>query len=261
MERKPYPTDLTDGQWRLIEPLIPAAKPGGRSREVDVREMINAILYVLRGGIPWRLLPHDFGPWTTVWTYYRNWRRDGTWKRVNDHLRSKVRKARGREESPSAAIIDTQSVKTTQQGGPRGYDAGKLVSGRKRHLVVDTEGLVLTAVVHSAGIQDRDGARSVMEQLKGRFPRLRKIWADAIYTGGLADWMKEKFGWILEIVRKAPDAKGFQVIARRWVIERTFAWLGRYRRLSKDYERLPETTEMLIYIAMANLMVHRLSPG
>lgn len=260
MKRKPYPTDLTDEQWQLVEPLIPKAKPGGRPREVDIREVMNAIIYVLRAGGAWRLLPHDFPPWPTVWTYYRNWRRDGTWKRIHGHLRAKLRKAKGRDESPSAGVIDTQTVKAAENKGPRGYDPAKQIVGRKRHLVVDTEGLVWAVEVQTADTQDRDGAKSVLERLKGVVPRLKKLWGDFAYTS-IVEWVKRTFGWILEIVTKDREAKGFQVQPHRWIIERTFGWLIRYRRLARDYEDLPETSEALIYIAMTNLMLHRLAPG
>ncbi len=260
MKREPYPTDLTDKQWELIAPLIPPAKPGGCPRKVDMREIVDAILYIVRGGAAWRLMPHDFPPWTTVWTYYWNWRRDGTWKSVHDQVRTKVRKAAGKDESPSAAVIDTQTVKAAENAGPRGYDAAKQITGRKRHLVVDTLGLVMTVQVQPADVQDRDGAKPVLRGLKGKFTRLCKIWADAAYTAVVA-WTKQALGWVMEIVKRAPKTVGFQVQPHRWIVERTFGWLGRYRRLSKDYETLTESSESMIYIAMTNLMLHRLCPG
>jgi putative transposase len=197
-------------------------------------------------------------PWKTVYHYFRLWRKDGTWERINSALRVEVRVAAGREPEPSAAVIDSQSVKTTETPGVRGYDAGKKVNGRKRHLLVDTLGLVLMVVVHAANIQDRDGARLLLEKARGRFPRLRLIWADGGYTGKLVDWVKTLCLWVLEIVKRSDDVKGFQVLPHRWVVERTFGWLGRYRRLSKDYEGLPESSEAMIYIAMIHLMVRRL---
>src|SRR3954452_13475405 len=178
---KRYPSDLTRTQWKRLNRLLPEAKPGGRPRSVDLREVLNGILYVVRGGCAWRMLPHDLPPWSTGYDYFRKWRNDGLWKRINDALRDQVRRKAKRKTSPSMAIIDTQSVKTTEQGGPKGKDAFKRVDGRKRHLLVDTLGMILAVVVHSAGIQDRDGARPVLERIKGRFPRLVKILADGIY--------------------------------------------------------------------------------
>jgi len=204
------------------------------------------------------MLPHDLPPWKTVYHYFRHWRKDGTWERINAALRVEVRVAAGREPEPSAAILDSQSVKTTETPGIRGYDAGKKVNGRKRHILVDTLGLLLMVVVHAAHIQDRDGAKLVLERVRGRFPRLHLIWADGGYAGQLVEWVKIVCHWVLEIVKRPGDVKGFQVLPRRWVAERTFGWLGRYRRLSKDYEGVPETSEAMVYIAMIHLMVRRL---
>jgi len=257
MGRAKYPTDLSNDQWEVIRPLLPKAKPGGRPRTVDLREVLNGIFYIVRGGIPWRMLPHDLPPWGTVHYYYWKWRRDGTWEAIQNALRTKVRHRDGRPKSPSAAIIDSQTIKTTEVGGPRGYDAGKKINGRKRHIVVDTMGMLLAVVVHSAGLQDRDGAKLVLAKLKGRFPRLQLIWADGAYEA-VVGWAKAVCGWVLELVRKPEGLRTFQVLPRRWVVERTFGWFNRCRRLSKDYERATGSSEAMIHLAMIHLMLRRL---
>jgi putative transposase len=256
---KRYSTDVTHTEWKIIEPLLPAGKPGGRPRTTDIRRVVDAIYYMLRTGCAWRLLPHDFPPPGTVYDYFRAWSRDGTFSQINDILRRRVRVAAERQEEPSAASIDSQSAKTNEQGGTDGYDAGKKIVGRKRHILVDTMGLILAVVVHSAGIQDRDGAKLVFEKIKRDLPRLELIWADGGYAGKLVEWVKSECGWVLEIVKRSDDVKGFKLLPHRWVVERTFAWLGRFRRMSKDYEFHPETSEAMIYLAMINIMTRRLA--
>lgn len=257
-----YPSDLADREWHVIKRLVPPAKRGGRPRSTDMRMVLDAIFYLDRTGCAWRYLPREYPPWATVYGYFRRWRSGGLLRRINDRLRSLVRRAEGRQAQPSAAILDSQSVKTGDRGGPaRGYDAGKKVSGRKRHLLVDVIGLVLVAVVHSAGVQDYEGARDVLAPLRHRFSRLRLIWADSIYgRAGLPEWARVLRGHPklrLEVVKRQPEQQGFAVLPRRWVVERTFAWLGFHRRLSKDYEALPETSEAMIYVAMIRLMLAR----
>jgi putative transposase len=258
-----YPSDLTDREWNLIKGLLPPARPGGRPRATDMRLVLNAIFYVSRGGIAWRYLPREYPPWATVYGDFRRWRLGGVWQRINDRLRSLVRQHAGRQSQPTAAILDSQSVKTTEQGGQaRGYEAGKKGAERKRHVLVDVLGMLLIVVVHAASIQDRQGAKSVLRQLAHRFLRLRLIWADGGYAGTLVGWLarfRPRHPLRLEIVKRADAVCGFVVQPKRWIVERTLGWLNRYRRLSKDYETLPATSEAMVYIAMIRLMLARLA--
>jgi putative transposase len=227
-----------------------------------MRRVLNAIFYLTRSGISWRYLPKEYPPWQTVYGYFREWRLDGHWQRIHDRLRGLVRERDGRHRQPSAAILDSQSVKTTERGGfCRGYDAGKHVNGRKRHILVDTMGLLLIVIVHAASVQDRDGAKLVLAYLRHHFSRLRLIWADGGYAGELLKWveqLRQRRRLRLEIVKRNDTTTGFVVLPRRWVVERTFAWLSFHRRLSKDYEALPETSQAVIYVAMIRLMLARL---
>ena len=258
-KRKPYPTDLTDKQWAKLKPHLPSENTRGAPRRVELREIMNALLYLSRTGSQWRLLPHDFPPWQTVYQYFHHWRDDGTWERLNRDLRIEVRRSESREDDPSAAILDSQSIKCTETSGSRGYDAGKKINGIKRHLLVDTLGLVLKVVVSTAAVQDRDGARLLLELVKGKFSRMQKIWADSGYAGQLIEWVKTVCGWVLEIVKRSDPIHKFEVQPKRWIVERTFGWLNRSRRLSKHYERDPESSEAMVYIAMIHLMTKRLA--
>lgn len=253
-----YPSDLTNRQWKHIKDLIPPAKPGGRPRSLDMRLVLNAIFYVVVGGIQWRMLPREYPNWKSVYHYFRQWRKDGTWQRIHDTLRAQVRQQAGKHKHPTAASLDSQSVKCTHIKGTRGFDNGKKIKGRKRHLLVDTLGLVLAVLVTGADVSDPAGARALLSWLCGACKKLRLIWVDGTYRGQLLDWVAQRFKFRLQPVLRSDDQKGFVLLPRRWVVERTFGWLNLCRRLSKDYEELPQTSETLVYLAMIRIMAGRL---
>jgi putative transposase len=259
--RKTYLTDLSDAQWRRLQAYLPNPKPEGRPRTHSLRDVLDAIFYVLKSGCHWRLLPHDFPPWSTVYYHFRRFRLNGLWHLILKELHAAERNRAGKDPQPTAAIVDSQSVKTTEESAhPSGFDAHKNVKGRKRHLLVDTLVLPLSVYVASADVQDRVGARCLLAGLKPFVPRLKKIWADGAYGGKeLAKWCEEQGGWELEVVERDKEAKGFEVLPKRWIVERTFGWLRRDRRLTKDYERKAQTSETLIKVAMIRLILRRLA--
>ncbi|MEL6780617.1 MAG: IS5 family transposase [Cyanobacteria bacterium J06597_16] len=261
---KSYSSNLTQDQYELLAPLIPPAKPGGRPREVDMWAVLNAVMYVVVQGCKWRDIPGDMPPWSTVYTYYRNWRNDGTWLAMHDRLRGWVRATEGRRQSPSEAMVDSQSVQTdTMINEAVGYDGAKKKKGRKRHTVVDTLGLVMRVVVTAASVPEREGGKRALtkvHQMGEQVSRLDTIWADGGYSGKpFMTWLMDSFRWIVWVVLRPEQTKGFVLLKKRWVVERTFGWWNWYRRLSKDYEHNAASAEAMIYIAMIRLMARRLA--
>jgi putative transposase len=261
-----YPTDLTDEEWNQIKSLVPTPRSGkgkrGRPVENDRRSLVNAIFYMVKAGCAWRLLPRDYPCWQTVYAYYRQWSQDWTWRFIHDTLRDWLRKESGRKVAPTAAIVDSQSVKTPDQAGERGYDAGKKIKGRKRHIAVDALGLLLAVKITTAAVQDRDAARALIKGLVALFCRIQIIWADGGYLGALVQWVKNlrPYGKLrLEIVRRCDNVKGFKVLPRRWVVERTFGWFSKSRRLCRDYEVRLDHSEAMLRICMIRIMIRRLA--
>jgi putative transposase len=277
-DRKAYPSDVTDAEWEMLEPLIPAISEEAAHVKYTRREIVNGILYVLRSGCPWRLMPHDLPAWGTVYDYFRQWQKQGVWDQVLETLRKQRRKQQGRDEEPSAAVIDSQSIKTSAvRGQAKGFDMGKKIWGRKRHALVDTQGNLMEIKVTGAQASDLAGGIKLLELLLGRFPKLQLLWGDSRYGGKLREWAKEHFGWDVQTVRglgtasdtstiepepKTKDAKaGFVLQPRRWVVERTFAWITRWRRLARDHEGLPESSEAFIKVSASRLMLSHLAPA
>jgi putative transposase len=261
LRRKTYPTDLCEEAWQLILPYLPNPWKAGRPQKWDWRDILDAIFHVLHTGCQWRALPGDFPPWQTIYRYFR-WLRDARWwQKLNDHLSQEYRLRQGREADPSAASIDSQSVKASETGSHHGFDAGKKIKGSKRHILVDTEGLLVTAVVHSASVQDYDGAKPVFDRAyaSGRTARLKLIWADGIYDKDRVRDAAAQHDWQVQVIKRSDDTKGFKLLPKRWVVERTFSWLTHNRRLVRDYERQAQSAVAFIYLAMCRLLLARLS--
>jgi putative transposase len=259
MTRKPYPTDLIDPEWEYVAPFVGQKSGRGRRRTVDMREIVNAILYMNKTGCQWNMIPHDFPEPGHISYYYYLWQKDGTLDTLLDSMRRDVRVSEGRDPEPSAAILDSQSVKIAGNGDDVGFDGNKRIKGRKRHIAVDVLGLLILVWVTRANMSDRDGGAQLCDELHQKAPGVKKVWADSAYSGDLVDYVACWCHFILEIVKKLPEQKGFQVQPKRWIVERTLAWLNQQRRLSKEYERTPESSESMIKIAAIRLMLRRLT--